>query len=506
MKNITNVLEYLEHSAEHFPDKPAYIDAKSSYTFSELERAARAVGSALCGVVQKGCPVAVYMEKSVQQIAAFFGTVYAGAFYAPIDVDMPAQRTTLILDTLKAEIVISDRESSEKLHEMNYSGDVILFDEISGTAIDDSKLAAVRQSATDADPLYIIFTSGSTGIPKGVLISHRSVIDFIPVFAETFDFSANEVFGNQAPFDFDVSVKDIYSTLYCGASMFIIPKVCFSIPKKLIDVLIERKVTAIIWAVTALCIVSGFNAFTYRVPDDLKKILFSGEVMPVKMLNVWRKALPDATYVNLYGPTEVTCNCMYYIVDREFENTDRLPLGVPFQNEKVLILNEKNESIKAGEIGEICVAGSCLALGYYRNTERTQAVFVQNPLNDRYSELIYRTGDMAELSPSGEYYFAARKDFQIKHMGHRIELEEIETYIDAVDGVTRASCLFDAVHNKIVAYYTGGADKLQVIESLKKSLPKYMIPNIFIQADSLPISKNGKIDRQKLRVSYEMRE
>ncbi len=503
MENVTNILEYLENSARRFPDKPAYTDVNDEYTFSQLQQAARSIGTALCGSVEKGSPVAVYMEKSVHQIAAFFGAVYAGAFYSPIDVDLPSLRVKLILDTLQTQTVISDRESVGKLHAMGFTGRIFLFDEIAGTAADDDRLAAIRQKAADTDPLYAIFTSGSTGTPKGVLISHRSVIDFIPVFAETFGFSEKDVFGNQAPFDFDVSVKDIYSVLYCGASLFIIPKLCFSMPKKLIDTLIERHVTVIVWAVSALCIVAGFNAFKYRVPDRLHKILFSGEVMPVKMLNIWRQYLPNAMYVNLYGPTEITCNCMYYIVDREFGNTDKLPLGIPFRNEKILILNEKNEQVKVGEIGEICVAGSCLALGYYRNPERTRKAFVQNPLNDCYPELIYRTGDMAELSASGEYYFAARKDFQIKHMGHRIELEEIETYINAVEGVTRASCLFDTGRNKIVAYYTGEADKLQIIEDLKKDLPKYMIPNIFIPVDMLPISKNGKIDRQKIKLMYE---
>lgn len=225
--------------------------------------------------------------------------------------------------------------------------------------------------------------------------------------------------------------------------------------------------------------------------------------MPIKMLNVWRNYLPEATYVNLYGPTEITCNCLYYVIDREFGITEKLPLGVPFRNEEVLYLNDQNQPIQTGEIGEICVLGTCLGLGYYRNPEKTAQAFVQNPLNDKYPELMYRTGDLAELREDGQYYFAARKDFQIKHMGHRIELEEIETFMNAVDGVTRVSCLFDEVKNKIVACYTGSMDRKQIVEGLREDLPKYMIPNIFLQMDELPINKNGKIDRQKLRKIYE---
>ena len=224
--------------------------------------------------------------------------------------------------------------------------------------------------------------------------------------------------------------------------------------------------------------------------------------MPVKMLNIWRQYLPDAMYVNLYGPTEITCNCMYYIVDREFDNTEKLPLGKAFENERILVLNEDNKKIKVGEKGEICVAGTCVGLGYYNNFERTAMAFVQNPLNTSYPEIIYRTGDMAELKEDGNYYFAARKDFQIKHMGHRIELEEIETHLQAIDGVHRACCMFDEVKNKIVACYQGTLEKNDIIASLKDNLPKYMIPSIYYKLDAMPLTKNGKVDRNKLKNEY----
>ena len=196
---------------------------------------------------------------------------------------------------------------------------------------------------------------------------------------------------------------------------------------------------------------------------------------------------------------------MYYIIDRAFEPTETLPLGVPFENEDVMVLNEHDRPIGPGETGEICVRGTCLALGYYNNPERTAAAFVQNPLNKAYPELIYRTGDLAKRNEDGTLVFAARKDFQIKHMGHRIELEEIEAHIGAVDGVTRACCLFDEIRNKIVACYTGEATKEEIIDLLKKKLPKYMIPNIFVPRESMPLTKNGKIDRKKIREEYDAR-
>lgn len=496
------IIDYLRKAAATQPDKIAFSDEQKHVTYAQTLDVAQRIATALIDRFDRvNEPIAVLIDRNVESICAFMGIAMSRNFYCPIDVTQPLQRITTILEQMQPMAMISIGNMPEALIGLTQLP-VLEYSELLETQADDALIAARQDSALDTDPLYAICTSGSTGVPKGVLISHRNVLDFIPVFCETFRFDENEVFGNQAPFDFDVSVKDIYSTLYCGATMHIIPKVCFSMPKLLVNTLDERKVTTLIWAVSALCIIAGVNAFKHKVPAGLRKILFSGEVMPIKMLNIWRSYYPDAMFVNLYGPTEITCNCLYYIIDREFGLTDKLPLGVPFRNEGVLFLNEHNQPIRPGETGEICVVGTCVALGYYRNPEKTAAAFVQNPLNDRYPEIMYRTGDMAELAENGEYYFAARKDFQIKHMGHRIELEEIETHCSAVDGVTRASCLFDSDRNKIVAYYVGTPDKKEIIDQLKTRLPKYMIPNIFIKAESLPLNKNGKIDRQQLRKIY----
>lgn len=500
---IRNILDYLEQSARHYPDKIAFADEMSTCTYKELWETARSVGTKLANYVPPRSPVPVFMEKRVETIYAFLGAVYAGCFYVLLDSKLPSERLKQILQTLQSEVLVLHPDYEKQFKALEYEGNVVNILEALQEEEDAVLLETIREQRLDIDPLYAIFTSGSTGIPKGVLVSHRSVIDFMEEFVDIFGITDKDVIGNQAPFDFDVSVKDIYSTLKTGATMQIIPKKMFSFPTKLLDYLDEREITTLIWAVSALCIVTTLKGLEYKVPQKVNKIIFSGEVMPIKHLNEWKKYLPDALYANVYGPTEITCNCTYYIVDREFQPGESLPIGQPFPNEKVFLLDEGNQLVReAGKKGEICVSGTALSLGYYRNPEQTKKVFVQNPLNEKYLERIYRTGDMAYYGHDGYLYFASRKDFQIKHMGHRIELGEIELAMEMAEGIRRACCTYDEPENKIIAFYEGEAEKRQIVRALGKKLPAYMIPNVWVKLDRLPITKNGKIDRKKMMKEY----
>jgi amino acid adenylation domain-containing protein len=499
-----NVLEYLEKSASEFPQKTAVADENSEYTYEELLKKSKNAGAVLSTVVQPCSPIPVYMEKSCKTLAIFMGAVQAGCFYCLLDTSMPAERTNMILSTLEAKVMIVDEKSAKKQEKLGFTGKVLYAEELLAheiTAQEEEKLLSVRENALDIDPLYSIFTSGSTGVPKGVIVNHRSVIDFIEYFTDIFHITGDDVIGNQAPFDFDVSVKDIYSSLKTGATLQIIPKKLFSFPMPLMDYLDDRKVTTLIWAVSALCIVTTLKGFEYKRPSCINKVIFSGEVMPIKHLNAWREAYPTAMFVNVYGPTEITCNCTYYIVDREFALDAVLPMGKAFPNERVFLLDDDDAMITpdmTGKAGEICVSGTAVTLGYYNNAERTSQAFVQNPLNHAFNEIIYRTGDLGYYNDRQEMCFSSRKDFQIKHMGHRIELGEIDMAMNSVDTVVRACCIFDKDENKILGFYEGEADKKTITHELTKKLPKFMIPQEFIQVKNMPITKNGKIDRNAL--------
>lgn len=497
---MKNVLEYLEDSVEKFPLKTAFEDEHTSCSYSELEKRAKKIGSALSKFTMPQSPVAFFMDKSVDAAAGFLGAVYAGCFYVFIDTKQPASRIRHILDILENPVLITTQAYLEEKVISDLGLRPYLLENLEMTRIDEPALQAVRRQSLDIDPLYGIFTSGSTGTPKGVLVSHRSVIDFIDVFTDLFDIHSNDVIGNQAPFDFDVSVKDIYSTLKTGATMEIIPKKLFSFPMPLLDFLCERKVTTLIWAVSALCIISALGGFKYKVPHEINKVLFSGEVMPVKHFNEWKKYLPDAVYVNLYGPTEITCNCAYYIIDRDFAPGDVIPIGRAFPNERIFLLDADERLVTSPDTkGEICVSGTALSLGYYNNPTQTAAAFVQNPLNKNYLETIYRTGDLGYYNGEGELCFSGRKDFQIKHMGHRIELGEIEAAVEKQNGIIRVCCIFDMAKNKIVAFYQGTPDKKAIVHGLREQLPPFMIPSSFIRVEKMPLTKNGKIDRGALR-------
>lgn len=499
----TNILDLLEKTTDRYGNKTAIKDINGSCTFAELKCCVDKIGSVLIGRQIFGKTIPVFMEKGIATLETFLGIVSAGGCYCFLNPIQPKERLESILRILEAPIVITDRMHLETLQNMEFSGEIVLSEELREGNIDKEGLRRIRLNMIDTDPLYVNFTSGSTGIPKGVVVPHKSVIEFIHYFTDIFEITEKDIIGNQAPFDFDVSVKDIYSTIMTGATLYLIPREQFSFPQKLLDTLESEQITTLIWAVSALCVITSLKGFRYKIPPAVNKVLFSGEVMPVNHLKEWMRVLPDAKFVNLYGPTEITCNCTYYVIESEPEENEVIPIGKAFPNERVFLLDENGrEVLGEQEAGEVCVAGSTLALGYFKNREKTSEAFVQNPLHNIYNELVYRTGDMAYYRGDGNLVYIGRKDFQIKHLGHRIELGEIESHMNAVSEVDRVCCLYDEEKKQIVAFYQGKAEKKDIKEYLRKKVMKYMIPEKIINIEKMPITANGKIDRKNLREKF----
>ena len=491
-----HVLDYLDVTVKRVPNKIAFANETDALTFQQVYDQNRALASFF---VEKGLykePIVVFMNKHPKTITAFFGVINSGNFYVPIDEEMPRVRIDLILDNLKPRAIVCDSQTIEIAKDFNFNGELYLYDELIQSKINEEGLSMVRAKAIDTDPIYVVFTSGSTGIPKGVVACHRSVLDYIEQLSETLEFNEDTVFGNQTPLYFDACLKEIVPTLKYGATTHLIPRRLFLLPVKLVEYLNEKKINTLCWVVSALTYISSFKTFDTVIPQHIKTIAFASEVFPVRQLNLWRAALPNTRFINLYGPTETTGICCYYEVDREFTEDEVLPVGRPFPNTEVILLDE-NDRISAQ--GEICIRGTRLTHGYFGNPEKTAEAFVQNPLNPYYPELIYRTGDIGRYNDEGELMFLSRKDNQIKHMGHRIELGEIEAAANTQEAVSSCCCVFDSDRKKIVLFYVGEISESSVKAYLKNKIPRYMIPHTVCRLDIMPLTPNGKIDRNHLK-------
>lgn len=500
-----NVIYYLENTAGNYPNRVAYADSKTSVTFAEMRQQAKAVASSIMGITGNtiNVPVVILLPKSVACLTAFFGVTYSANFYTPLDVTSPKARLEKIVETLHPGVAITSADFLPLARSLGFTEkNTVLMEQAAAHPVDDAKIQAALARKIDTDPLYVLFTSGSTGMPKGVTICHRSVIDYIDWACKTFHFGTDTKFGNQAPFYFDNSILDIYCTMKSGATMYILPGKLFMFPIKLMEYLNEKSINTIFWVPSALIHVANSGVLEKLLPKYLKKVLFCGEVMPNKQLNIWRRMLPDAFYANLYGPTEITDACTFFPVEREFADDEPLPIGFPCANTDVLVLTEDGRRAKQGETGELCVRGTCLSRGYYGSPEKTAQAFVQNPLNKNYPELIYKTGDLVKYNQRNELIYLCRKDFQIKHMGHRIEIGEIETAVMSLPGMETGCIVNDEKANQIVLFYQSeNLTDVQILTGLRQLVPKYMLPNRLVKVQRMSLNANGKIDRVLLKNS-----
>ena len=452
-----NILEYLENgAAKHCPGKIAIVDQDRSYSFAELESRAKRCAALLIGRADAtGRPVAVFLPKSAGVVFADLGIVYSGNIYSNLDVKSPPQRIKNILDNIQPVLIVTSRKLAPALEGLGADPAIFFFIEQlddETVPVDGAALWRRLDRVIDTDPLCIINTSGSTGIPKGVVLNHRSTIDFMDWCFERLGLDGSERIGSLSPYYFDIYTLELILCLAKGATIVIIPETFAIFPAKLMEFLAAQAVSFIFWVPSIMVTTANQGLLEKFDLSALKTVFFAGEVFPMRQLNHWRRAVPGATFVNLYGPIEITVDCTYFVLDREFADDDPLPIGFPCRNTDVLILNDQNQPCKEGEQGELCVRGSSLALGYWNDPEKTAKAFVQNPLNTRYPETIYRTGDLVWRNERGEIMFVGRKDFQIKHMGYRIELPEIEHQVLGIDGIANACVIYNKEKKELPSF------------------------------------------------------
>lgn len=496
---MTNLLGYLEETIKTHADKTAFAGENGSMTFGSIYEQARRIGSFLAEKEVRRKPVIVYMQKSPEEITAFLGVLYAGGYYVPVDKEMPEERRKNIFRMMPDAWCICEKDTKETGHVLEYQR-LCRAEEKPGL------LTAIREQHVDTDPAYTVFTSGSTGVPKGVVANHRSVIDYIEQLSEILHISGDTVFGNQAPFYVDACLKEIYPTLKYGAKTVLIPRKKFRFPVELVNFLNEQKINIICWVTPALTMISALNTFEAVKPGYLRTIAFGSEVFQTAQFRIWAENVP-AEYINLYGPTECTGMSAYYRVSREIREDEVIPIGRAFPNTGIFLLGEKENGEylispeNEEEQGEIIIRGTCVTMGYYADQEKSSTVFVQNPLQKHYQEMVYRTGDIGRYQ-NGELVFVSRKDNQIKHMGHRIELGEIETVTGRIENVFSCACIYSEKDRKIVLYYTGLLQPGELKKKLKEKLPSYMLPSGIYRLEELPLTLNGKTDRKRLKELY----
>lgn len=505
---IKNILEYFEKTLAEAPEKTAVRDSGREITFSALAQRALALAALLRarsgGTVRR--PAAVYLPKSIECIVGDLGIVYSGNAYMNLDVKTPVQRIQNILELVEPLFVITDESHQKALSAVWPEARMILIDgEIPDAGAEEERdIRQALEGIIDTDPLCLINTSGSTGTPKSVVLNHRNFIDYTTWAVETLELRRSDTAGSIAPVVFDHFSYEFCLMLVRGCTLLLIPESYSSFPAKLLQFVAEEHATYLFWVPTIMVNVANMDLLA-RIPlPDVRMVWFAGEVFPTKQFNYWRRMLPQAVFVNLYGPTEIAVDCTYYVAERPLRDDEPIPIGRPCRNTDVLILNSEDRPVHPGEEGELCVRGSSLAMGYYNNPEKTAEVFVQNPLNSAYPELIYRTGDIVYVNDRGEIVYKGRNDSLIKHMGKRIELGEIEhIVINTLQLVKNGCAVYNDEKREIVFFYESpeALEPAALRREIGKQLPRYMIPGRFVHMEQLPRNTNGKIDRLRLKAA-----
>lgn len=490
--------------------RPALRYPGRAITYGELDGLAARLAVLLqdrgCG---RGDVIAIGHQKRPLSYALMLAALRLGIAYVNLDVASPVARLAGILGISRPALLFyDDPQYAVQMTELasQQACGLVFLDEAALPAAGEAERARQREATALVDGAtiaYIMFTSGSTGLPKGVAVTHQNVLHFIAWGQDCFGVSPTDNFANLSPMYFDNSVFDFYVGLYAGASLTPVPRDVLAKPYDLVA-LVEKMACTIWFSVPSLLIyLMTMKALRPGVLPSLRTLSFGGEGYPkAELAKLYKVFSPQARLVNVYGPTECTCICSAYpLSDADFDDLNGLPpLGKLNPNFDYRIVDE-NESDAAE--GELCLIGPNVAAGYFNDPERTAAAFhtLQEPR--RYMKRMYRTGDLVR-EQAGQLHFIGRKDNQVKHMGYRIELEEIEHALGLLPGVAQAAVLYhrtNAAYGKLIGFVAGAVDldEKVVLAGLAQRLPDYMIPSRILVQEHLPKNANGKVDRQWLK-------
>lgn len=498
---------YFEQVARCFADRPALRMPGEVLTYRALD----ALSNRLARLLQQhdvgpGQVVAILSAKRPTTYALMLACLKLGAAYVHLDPASPPERLGRIIDKCQPRLTVSEIEPDPEARArwpvaapVLEAGEELLERLETCSPEPLPRLGEVRGDM----PAYLMFTSGSTGFPKGAVISHQNVLNFLRWSTRRFSVSPADCLTNVNPIYFDNSVFDVYTSLFAGASLAPVPQDVVADPKRLVETVEALGCTLWFSVPSLLVYLTAVRVLSKDRLPAVRTFVFGGEGYPkAELKKLFDMFSGRAKLVNVYGPTECTCICSSHdISPADFDDMKTLaPLGALNENFGGLVLDENDQP---ADSGELCLLGPNVGLGYYRDPDRTAQSFVQNPLNDAYPERMYRTGDIVRRTAPDRYQFLGRKDNQIKHMGYRIELEEIEAAINALPYVHQSAVIYvqrlthgGHLHAYVAVASDAGEQRLR--EDLKAALPHYMMPHRFFMVAELPKNANGKVDRQRL--------
>jgi D-alanine--poly(phosphoribitol) ligase subunit 1 len=494
------------------PDAPALILPSESVSFGVLQADAERCAAWLAERgIGRGDVVAIQLPKRRETYPLWLGCLRQGVIYVFVDPKNPEERTQRILQRVRPSALFTTGDST------NPFGDVVRLPEESQGSVWLDTLPLPAQSPRAADlhglaPAYIMFTSGSTGEPKGAVIPHQGVLSLMRWAWTRVGTPTTERFANINPLHFDNSVFDLYCGLVNGATLVAVETSALSNPMSWIK-LLQRGRASVLFAVPTLFLT--LDRLRLLRPDllpEVRMFLFGGEGFPIETLRrFFERFAGRARLVNVYGPTETSCICSSIEVNEAeiaAAGENLLSLGRMHDDFDYAVLDADGVSVPRGAVGELWIGGACVGLGYYANPEETVAKFRQDPRQDRYRSIWYRSGDLVREDERGTLWFQGRSDNQVKIRGHRIELEEIDLAVEQIDGVRRAVCVAVPVTDgglELRVAYTADrtVDEAVVRTHCERRLPAYMRPATIIQVENLPQNANGKVDRKAVRVMME---